>query len=185
MKQYFPTNAKVAVENYPYGYKKTTAYFSLEWKKGKGFRTVFQTINPANGKLNKEKYSTYSPVIAMYKDERGHVHYISQNPHGAEAVNETALFLDENYSLFTKEQIKDICAYLFSIMKADSYARKVYCNTNFQDLVPFITDAVNAINEGFSTGENIFGRIHMDIAGMDALKDENFNPFKVTEYESI
>lgn len=184
MKQYFPTNEKVAVENYPYGYKKTTAYFSLEWKKGKGFRTVFQTINPANGKLNKPKHSTYSPVILMYEDF-GIVSYMFFNPHGAEAVNETAKFLDENYSLFTKEQIKDICAYLFSIMKADSYARKVYCNTNFEDLKPFITDAVDAIIEGFKTGENIFGRINMDIAGMDALKDENFNPFKVTQYESI
>lgn len=64
------------VENYPYGYTlRTTIYYWIETKKGKGDRFVSQTINPKNGKLNAPKASTYAPVMFMYKDENGHVKY--------------------------------------------------------------------------------------------------------------
>jgi hypothetical protein len=64
-KKFFPTTHKAEVNSYPYGRLKATAFFGLEFKRGKGFRTTFQTINPKNGKLNAVKNSTYSPIFVM------------------------------------------------------------------------------------------------------------------------
>jgi hypothetical protein len=59
MNTYYHTTKKAIVDSYPYGRLRATAFFSLEFKKGKGFRSVFQTINPKNNRLNAPKYSTY------------------------------------------------------------------------------------------------------------------------------
>lgn len=53
------TLEKVEVSSYPYGRLRTKAYFSIEFNPKHGFRSVFQTINPKNGVLNKPSKSTY------------------------------------------------------------------------------------------------------------------------------
>jgi len=72
---------KQTVDNYPYGRKRTTVYFSLEFQPKKGMRTVFQSIDPRTGRLNQPKKSTYSKYMLMYRDlSNDFVHYIHYNP---------------------------------------------------------------------------------------------------------
>ena len=65
------------VDDYPYGFRERTQIrYWLEHKPGKGWRFVSQTMNPQTGRWNKPKASTYSDWGgAMYKDEKGHVHW--------------------------------------------------------------------------------------------------------------
>ena len=65
------------VDDYPYGFRERTQIrYWLEGKPGKGWRFVSQTMNPKTGRWNKPKASTYADWGgAMYKDEKGHVHW--------------------------------------------------------------------------------------------------------------
>ena len=83
----FPTNEKITVDSYPYGRLRTTAFFSVEFKRGKGFRQVFQTINPKNGRLNAPKNGTYSNVSFLYQEGNGHIHGGGYSLNGGEYLN--------------------------------------------------------------------------------------------------
>lgn len=49
------------VDSYPYGFTtRTQAKYWIEFKPGKGFRSMFQTLNPKTHRWNKPKASTYS-----------------------------------------------------------------------------------------------------------------------------
>ena len=70
-------NSAYVVEDYPYGFRlRCTIRYWLETN-GKGTRFLSQTQDPRTGRWNKPKASTYSVAGAMYKDERGYVHYES------------------------------------------------------------------------------------------------------------
>ncbi len=179
MKQTYTTE-KITIENYPYGYKKTTAYFSIEFVKGKGFRSVFQTINPANGKLNNPKKGVYHPVLVMKQDESGHVSYVSYDFNGAEAFNKSCNFMNDNFELFTKEQVKDIYAYAFNMLKINTKAMVIYCGSKFDDIKPLIQLSGDLAIEGFRNGENHFSDMVLDVEALENTKDPNYNPFRTT-----
>lgn len=65
------------VEDYPYGFKlRTQAKFWMEFKPGKGYRFVSQTMDPKTGRWNKPKAGGYMAFAgAMYLDEKGHVQH--------------------------------------------------------------------------------------------------------------
>jgi hypothetical protein len=176
------TQEKLAVTNYPYGYKKTTAYFSIEFKKGKGFRSVFQTINPSNGKLNAPKKGTYSPVLIMKQDEDGFVSHVSYDFNGAEEFNKGCKFMHENFDLFTKEQVQDIYAHCFMIQKVNVKAMVIYCGSKFEDIKPLVQTSVNYAIEGMRSGENFFNSMLLDVEALENTKQKDFNPFRVVEY---
>ena len=64
-------------ENYPWGFQlRTQKRYWLEFKKGKGYRLVTQTIDPRNGRACAPKSSTYSEIAAcLYLDENGHAQW--------------------------------------------------------------------------------------------------------------
>jgi hypothetical protein len=176
------TQEKLAVTNYPYGYKKTTAYFSIEFKKGKGFRSVFQTINPSNGKLNAPKKGTYSPVLIMKQDEDGFVSHVSYDFNGAKEFNEGCNFMYENFDLFTKEQVQDIYAHCFMMLKVNVKAMVIYCGSKFEDIKPLIESCGNHAIDGMRSGENFFNDMLLDVEALENTKQKDFNPFRVVEY---
>ena len=94
--KYFPIDSVQTSTNYPYGRLRATATFSIEFDAKRGFRSVFQTINPKNGVVNKPKKSTYSDFLCMFQDESGHFKYKSIDVRGKEGVNEILLFLKDN-----------------------------------------------------------------------------------------
>lgn len=183
-KTYFKTTEKTEVNNYPYGRLQCTAFFGLEFKPGKGFRTTFQTINPKTGRLNAVKNSTYSPILVMYKDaETGHIKYDGCDLYGDEGINKAAEFMAEHFDLFTTEQIKDICGSFFLHLKASVKAQVIYCGSNFEDLKPLFAQSIDAAVKGINMGNNVFKDIKLNIEAINACKVEGYNPFKVTKYE--
>jgi len=64
------------VKDYPYGFRlRTSIFYWIETKEGKGDRFCSYTINPKNGRPNAPKYSTYSPFMYLYLNDEGHVTY--------------------------------------------------------------------------------------------------------------
>lgn len=127
MKQYINSGEVVTVPSYPYGSLRCTAFFSLEYNPKKGFREVFQTINPKNERLNAPKKSVYAPCIIMYRNEDGHIKYEYNRLEGG-SIN---IFLDfiqntENEGVLTPEQVKDSLIYSVLTCKGNySYCREV------------------------------------------------------------
>ena len=183
MKSFHTTTAQVAVENYPYGYKlKTTLTHSLEFKSGKGFRHVTQTVNPKTGRLNNPKRGTYYPLMLLATDnETNYTRSYALNPNSAETVNTSAAWMYQKYHLFQHREIVHAANYLIKILKADAYARAVYCGSVTAEILPYYAQAVEALYKIASTGANHFDKVQVDAFALDALKVPNFQPFTAVQ----
>jgi hypothetical protein len=103
------------VDDYPWGFRlRTTIRYWVETKKAKngGQRFAHQTVNPKTGQWCAPKYSTYSPIMVMFLDEKGHVHCTDLKMHDSEEAVEKfkerhLAYLDE----FQREELKAIMAY--------------------------------------------------------------------------
>ena len=179
--KFFPTNHKAESNDYPYGRLRTTAFFGLEFKKGKGFRTTFQTINPKNNRLNAVKNSTYNSIMAMYEAENGHIKYVSFDMYGVEGINKAAHFMYENFNLYTPEQIEDIASSFFVHLKASAKAIVIYCGANFEEVKPILDPAVTAAVKMIKDPTiNIFNSLAVDVEKYEATKDPNFKAFRTS-----
>lgn len=97
--QILPISGKYEAKNYPYGRLRTSAFFSIEFKHGKGFRDIFQTINPKNQRINAPKKSTYCNALSyIVLNEDGHYKVNGMTVHGNEDVNKVCRFIIENAS---------------------------------------------------------------------------------------
>jgi hypothetical protein len=184
---FFKSTEKLVSENYPYGFKeKTTKTDWLEFKKGKGFRHVSQTINPKTGRANAPKASTYYDCMLLGKDsETGYVKSVGYSFNGNERMNNTAAFINQNFDLFTTEQIKDMAIQMYSYMAISVKAQVVYYGSKMEHVLPFFKEAKEAAIVASKTGENTFGKIVFDIAGIEQTNLPNYNPFVVTEYAFV
>ena len=180
MKNYFKTTEKASINNYPYGRLQCIAFFSLDHKVRKGFRTVFQTINPKNGVLNKAKNSTYSPILAMYENtENNHIEYESYSFYDDNSKIKAIEFLSNHFDLYTPEQIKDIASYCLMYIKLDISSKHTYCNSPIDKLLPLYNPAIKILVNIIKTGENLFNQITFNFEAISSLADKNFNPFKI------
>jgi hypothetical protein len=186
-REYFPTYAKIAVEDYPYGRLRTTAYFSLEYRKGHGFRTVFQTVNPKNGRLNAEKKSTYYPCMLMYRDnETGHIKYSIYGMNGRTDLNEVAAFLAENWHNFSEAEQIGLLTDFIGFSVADMKATCMYGGAKPEEIAPYYRDIVETLKSALSTPAlNVWGGVKFDCEAIEAAKPEGYNPFKVTTYDIV
>jgi hypothetical protein len=180
MKQYYSTSRTVTVENYPYGYNlRTTLTHSLEFKSGKGFRHVTQTVNPKTGRLNNPKRGTYYPIMLLGTDSQtNYTRSYVLNPNSAETVNIAADWMHQKYSLFQHREIVHIATHLLKVLKADTYCRVAYCGSEAAEILPYYKQAVEALAKIASTGANHFDQVQVDTFALDALKVPDFQPFK-------
>lgn len=85
------------VDDYPYGFRlRTKIRYWIETNKRKGQRFVSQTVNPKYTDReiwNKPKASTYSTLMVMYLDEKGHVH---QDGVGMYSMSELDNFIERH-----------------------------------------------------------------------------------------
>jgi hypothetical protein len=172
---------KLTTDNYPYGRLKTTAYFNVEMN-SKGCRTVFQTVNPKNGRLNNPKKSTYDFVILPATTTDGHfksIGHLSFN--GTEEINRGIHFVNDFYECFTTEQIKSIALNVIAMMKVNSKAQVIYCGTNWDDLKPYYESQIKALVDIAKTGDNLFLNALLDRDAIDSLKVPDYQPFKIKE----
>lgn len=178
----FPTNEKITVEDYPYGFKKTTAYFSVEFNFKKGFRSVFQTVNPKTGRINKPKNSTYSPIVVMYQEkETGHVKALHMSLNGIDDIIPAIDFMSLNFDLFQPKEIESICVSMLAGLKTDIYGSVAYGGADFDDIKDYYTPAIDILVAICNDStKNIFSRISIDKAGINSKKPKDFNPFVTT-----
>ena len=174
------TSEKVTVENYPYGYTlKTTATYAIEHKKGKGFRTVFQTVNPKTGRVNAPKKSTYSPCLLLSTDEDGRVKTIGVDFYGSDGINRSCMFIHKNFDKFTPEQIKDLYGEAYMRLKVDAQALVVYCGADKEKVLEIVKPLLDIAKKGFEEGGNIFDTIQIELDQWDSLRVKDYSPFKV------
>jgi hypothetical protein len=181
MKQYLKTTETATVNNYPYGRLQATVTFSLEFDKKKGFRTVFQSINPKNGRLNAPKKSTYGHLIVQTNTDG----FISSEHHsfnGVKEMNKACKFIAENFDLFTPEQIEYFYIMALAYSKVSMKAAHIYTGASIEALKPIFEPAIKAAMEGCNTKANTFDKIVIDEQAYEATKDPNFEPFVTTTF---
>jgi len=183
----YKTTEKLISENYPYGFRlKTTKTDWLEFDSKRGFRVCSQTIDPRTGKENKPKKSTYDQIVVLGKDENNHTKALHFEFYDSESNQRTIDFLkvQENFDLFTSEQIKYIYARFLSHIKVSMIASVQYSGAKIEDLKPLYSQAIDLIINGIKSEgkENYFNKISLDWDKIKACKDDNFSPFKVKTY---
>lgn len=189
-KQYFPTSHVATVESYPYGRKRTRAFFGTEFNPKKGFRSTFQTVNPDTGRLNAVKKSTYYEIMLMIEEEgTGHIKHVGTGIHGSdEQTNKAADFCARHFDLFTLPELQHIYISMLSAFRVSMVAVVQYCGAPLESVKPFYTAAIDKTVEALKAigkGErvNVFADLKIDAEGVDKLKDPEYNPFTVTEYK--
>ena len=172
--------AKLVNSAYPYGYKTTNAFFSLESNK-KGFRSIFQTENPKTGRINNPKKSTYSTIVLMVVNENGFVSNWSMNPNSFQAINKALYFVNDFYELFAVEELKQIFAELLMLSKVSVTASVAYTGAKFEDLKPEIEYQVKKLIENYKEPkkENVLQSI-FNVQNINSHSIKDFNPFKTT-----
>jgi hypothetical protein len=182
-----PTATKIISENYPYGFReKTTKTDYIEFSVKHGFRHCSTTVNPKTGRVNNPKKSTYYEIMLLGIDEVGHCKTLVLDFYDNERKDKTIKFLseDQNFNLFTIEQMKFIYEYLYMQLKVDIKARVVYCGADFEVLKPLYDEQIKIVIEGMKNPtENRFKEIKFDWAAIEATKVEGYQPFKITNYE--
>ena len=175
----YASTEKLTAENYPYGRLKATAFFSVESNK-KGFRTIFQTINPKTNRVNNAKKGNYYAVILPMQRENGHFDFCGYTDmNGGEEINRACQFISDFYDLFTKEEIERMAIHLLAMLKVHTKAICIYNGTNFEDLKPFIDTQVKTAVEIIKSKENLFLSCMLDNQKIESLKVPDFNPFTV------
>lgn len=159
------------VENYPYGRLKTKAFFSIEFQPKKGFRSVFQTINPKNNRLNNPKKYTYSPFLCNFiNEENGHIEEMGFGFRSFEGINHGGLFLTTQFDALQlkPEMIKYLCKHMSIMLKANAR----YTNADKDKMNKLIKPTEDLLVHGLKTGDNVFGQIKLDVAGIKQLEEE-------------
>lgn len=182
-----PTDQNIISQNYPYGFRlKTTKKDYLEFNPKFGFRHCYTTINPKTGRENTPKKSTYYKIMLLGTNEDNHCKSIVFDINGLAEIQKAIDFLKDtaNFDLFSNEQMHYIYLAMLSACKIDMYARKVYAGQDVEIMKPFYLDNVALLARGLKNNGmlNTFEGIKFDVAGLDALKDPNFSPFKITHY---
>jgi hypothetical protein len=84
------------IPDYPGGFRKRLERRDwIEYKKDKGYRWVYQTREKGSSRWNNPKASTYSSVLGLYLDEKGHIQSMTIGYSGPSSYTD---FLD----LFTR-----------------------------------------------------------------------------------
>jgi hypothetical protein len=186
LREYLPTAASIAVENYPYGFRlKTTLTDYIEFNPKKGFRHCTQTVDPRNGRINAPKKSTYYPLMLRFYNEVGHIKTKVCHFNGDKEINSGCKFIAEHFEIFTAAEIN----YFYSLVQvasmADFKGTCIYGGSKPEELQPFYLEFWKTCKEGIETGKNLFASLVLNTEGIEATKPENFSPFKATEMISL
>lgn len=162
MKNLLNSATKVQNDNYPYGSLRATAFFSLEFQPKKGFRSVFQTINPKTNRLNNPKKSTYNDFMYLYtEEETGHTKTGVFSTNGTEAIMKLAEFLEVNSEAvgLTTAQISWLGGGIYQSLVLSAAWMSVNKEEGKEYLKPFVLEA----KKGATTGEMDFSKFKIDL----------------------
>jgi len=181
---YINTTDKKTVINYPYGRLQCSATFSLEFKEGRGFRSVFQTVNPSTGRINNPKKGIYNDIMYI-SDVDGFIKFHSMHFYDIAKFNDVTDFLYKNFNIFTTEQIKYIYKLMYQFLKREAITLQQWCNVDIVKSIPHIKPYMLITLDGFKNPtQNLFNNIKVDHVKLESLKDKDFSPFKVTNAQN-
>jgi hypothetical protein len=60
-----------------------------------------------------------------------------------------------------------------------------YSGSKFEDLKPLIEDFIKIMVKGISEPENNYFNVFLDVEAIEATKEPDYQPFKVTSYEIL
>jgi hypothetical protein len=176
----FKTKETVTVINYPYGRLQCKATFGLEFKKGKGYRTTFQTVNPKTGRINNMKRSVYSSIMRMIQNEEtGRISYDYPQLGDIEKLNDTTDYLNENFDTFTNEEIIELYVKIKKSLLVEIYVMATYCGADLQKVKALLMPLIDICKKGIIDFDNKFLDIKVDVEKLHAEKIEGYQPFKV------
>lgn len=182
MKKFIRTSEKIAVENYPYGGKRTTLFDYIEFDLKKGYRHCTQTINPKTNQLNNPKKSTYHVImVRWYDEETNHIKTGSFSLNGDKELNLASKFLSENFELFSKEEIEYIAQQFLLWTKVSFQGSVVYGGSKIEDLKPLYSEFLSSFTRQWKNPtENHFG-LQLDVEAIENTKPKDFQPFRTTK----
>ena len=175
-------NEPQKVASYPYGSMRTVAHFSVEFAKNKGYRHVFQTVNPKTGRLNNPKKSTYSDLSYMEIGEDGFIQTRSLRLDSGDEnqFDKFVSFVSENFELFTEAQVKDMALKLMATIKITVMSSIRYNGAKLEDIKDYFSTPLKKLFDIANTGSNLFSEISIDWEGVKSKEQKDFNPFKST-----
>ena len=180
------TSTTYKVSNYPYGYKlKTDKFYSIEFSKGKGFRSVETTMNPKTNKLNAPKKSTYSPMMVLTVADDGKVSRYALEFYGDSGKDQGYKFMFDHFDKFTSDEIKWIAKYNIMLLKADICAKSTYCGSDLKKMFPLYDAAMNTLVTIANTGDNLWDQVVINWDEVAKLEVPKYNPFKVTNHSFV
>lgn len=145
-----PVNQINKVSDYPYGRLRAEVSFSLEFQSKKGFRSVFQSINPKNNRVNKPKKSTYTDFAFQYiEDETGHVKTNYYHVYTKESIINICNVINDNFVALElkKEHIQHIYGCILSNLTISlAYAKN-------EEEKKILKDTAEIAKKSFLTGE--------------------------------
>ena len=185
MEKFKNSNETIEVTDYPYGYKRTSAFFGVEFHPKKGFRSTFQTINPKNGRVNKIKYGVYYPYMFQFRDVNGHIKTHVENFNGSKELQKGVENFKENFDLFTTEQKIFIYGYLLTMSRQTIGGMIQWSGSKFEDLKPFFETFISSCVKGMKDSSYQFDGMTLDVEGIEKTTDPNYNPFRTTKMVSL
>lgn len=153
----FSVNETQIAPNYPYGRLRTEARFSVEFLPKKGFRSVFQTVNPKNNRENAPKKGTYHHFLYMTNVD-GFISWYSMDFRCVKDVVKGLEIIVNHFDEFalTEEQIKYILNSMFHSIVIDLAYMK-------EDERKSVNDYLNVrqkLIEGMKEGKNVFPELY-------------------------
>jgi hypothetical protein len=149
LRGYTCINTAYEVKDYPYGFRlRTSIFYWIETKKGKGDRFGSYTINPKTGKANAPKYSTYSPFLYMYINEEGHVTTGTINSYHIEEFRMRFYFLTEKFgeNFLSNDQKHNIrMEHYGHVLASAPYQIVKYSEEKKQEFKQWLTATLNHI----------------------------------------
>lgn len=137
------------VKDYPYGFRlRTSIFYWIETKEGKGDRLCTYTINPKTGRANAPKCSTYSTFLYLYINDQGHVTHGSIDAYNRETFEARFYFIINKigeHSL-SEEQKKNIRSNYYMHVKLNSpYDAVKYSPDTLQDFKNWVAGKLKHI----------------------------------------
>jgi hypothetical protein len=174
-----PTTKKIEVKNYPYGSLRTSMFFSVEFKSGKGYRSVTQSINPKTGKMNKPHYSTYHQIILLDETD-GFCKFVGKEFYKIRDLNALCQWISQNWALFTTEQHRDLYLRLGGFMKLELHTTVVYCGADVENVKPLLKPTLDIAIQGLKNPDiDLFSTVNVDTEALDKTRVEGYQPFTV------
>jgi len=173
-------NEPQVVESYPYGRLRTKATFSIEFNPRKGFRSVFQTVDPKTGRINNPKKGVYYSIMVMQVSDEGFVSHKAIDFHGDKEFNNAMKFMEDNCYLFTDEQIEHVALHGLAYIKVSMAGAVRYGGCNFDDIKGYYLNAIKTLNSILKIKHNMFDEVRIDDEAIQAHKPKDFNPFRTS-----